>query len=43
MTENQNPLILDKNEEISEQKADDIRLQTSAKTLRYSASRSKLM
>ncbi|MFQ6402612.1 toxic anion resistance protein [Bacillus velezensis] len=27
MTENQNPLILDKNEEISEQKADDIRLQ----------------
>ncbi|WP_265606089.1 toxic anion resistance protein [Bacillus velezensis] len=27
MTENQNPLVLDKNEEISEQKADDIRVQ----------------
>lgn len=26
-TENQNPLVLDKNEEISQQKADDIRLQ----------------
>lgn len=31
-TENQNPLVLDKNEEISQQKADDIRLQAPSGT-----------
>ncbi len=41
MTENQNPLVLDKNEEISEQKADDIRVHR-AKTLRCGAFHSRL-